>query len=72
MGGYGEAYDQGDDATRANVGRNPPGTGGSEFAGAKWQDPESVSDMRAEQGNIPGENIRQNIKGHQSLAGNQQ
>ena len=68
MGGYTEAYDQGADATRSNVGRNPPGVGGSEHPGSKYEDPESVSDMKAEQGNIPGENIRQNIKGNQSLS----
>jgi len=71
MGGYTETYDQGADATRSNVGRNPPGPGGSEFRGADWERPEGVPDTGADQGNIPGENIRQNIKGQQSLAGNQ-
>jgi hypothetical protein len=71
MGGLKEAYDQGDDARRSNVGRNAPGVGGSEFRGADYERPESVPDQGADQGNIAGENIRQNIKGHQSLQGNQ-
>ncbi|KAB5570576.1 hypothetical protein GE09DRAFT_1218004 [Coniochaeta sp. 2T2.1] len=68
VGGYNEAYDQGTDATHSNVGRNPPGVGGSEHPVSKYEYAESVSDQRAEQGNIPGENNRQNIKGHQSLS----
>jgi hypothetical protein len=70
-GGYTEAYDQGADATRSNVGRNAPGVGGSEFRGAEWERPESVPDQGADMGNIHPENQRENIKGHDVLKGNQ-
>ncbi|KAJ9142528.1 hypothetical protein NKR19_g7198 [Coniochaeta hoffmannii] len=61
-GGYNEAYDQGADATRSNVGRNPPGVGGSHFRGGEWDRPERVPDQGADMGNIPPENQRQNTK----------
>lgn len=70
-GGYTEAFDQGDDAKRANVGRNPPGVGGSQFRGADYESPESVPDQRADQGNIPGENLREDVRGQQTLKGKQ-
>lgn len=70
-GGYTEAFDQGADSTKANVGRNPPGVGGSQFRGADYELPEDVPDQSAEQGNIPGENVREYVKGEQVLKGKQ-
>ncbi|CAM1500492.1 Fc.00g096540.m01.CDS01 [Cosmosporella sp. VM-42] len=56
--GLGSADDiatQGQEASRANVGRNPPGPGGSQFKGEDYYTPESVPDSISAEGNIaPG------------------
>ncbi|KAH7120341.1 hypothetical protein B0J13DRAFT_649102 [Dactylonectria estremocensis] len=46
---------EGQQASRVNVGRNPPGHGGSEFKGENYYTPESVPDSTSAQGWIaPG------------------
>jgi hypothetical protein len=64
-GGYTDVMDQGEDATRSNVGRDPPGVGDSHWKGAEYELPESVPDQSSEQGTIPGEKVRQYKKGEQ-------
>ncbi|KAF3356159.1 hypothetical protein VdG1_06487 [Verticillium dahliae VDG1] len=44
---------QGEDASITNVGRNPPGPGGSKFKGEDYYKPESVPGSIAAEGNVP-------------------
>ncbi|KIL85048.1 hypothetical protein FAVG1_11476 [Fusarium avenaceum] len=56
--GLGAAEDlasKGQDAQRTNVGRNPPGPGGSQFKGADYEDAEFVPDSSSAEGNIAPE-----------------
>ncbi|VZI20245.1 unnamed protein product [Fusarium fujikuroi] len=56
--GLGSADDlasKGQEAQRANVGRNPPGPGGSQFKGEDYYQPESVPDSISAEGNIAPE-----------------
>lgn len=50
---------QGEDASIANVGRNPPGVGGSQFQGENYYTPESVPDSISAEGNIAPASVTQ-------------
>ncbi|KAL7944015.1 hypothetical protein V8C42DRAFT_94955 [Trichoderma barbatum] len=50
---------QGQAASRANVGRNPPGVGGSQFKGSEYYTPESVPDSISAEGWIAPESVTQ-------------
>ncbi|KAL7931918.1 hypothetical protein V8C35DRAFT_308867 [Trichoderma chlorosporum] len=50
---------QGQAASRANVGRNPPGVGGSQFKGSDYYTPESVPDSISAEGWIAPESVTQ-------------
>ncbi|KAF4493784.1 hypothetical protein FAGAP_10081 [Fusarium agapanthi] len=51
-GGYND-----NDVVGANVGRNPPGPGGSQFKGEDYYQPESVPDSISAEGNIAPESV---------------
>ncbi|KAG7148553.1 hypothetical protein HYQ46_002602 [Verticillium longisporum] len=56
LGTQGQKHDpllQGEDASITNVGRNPPGPGGSKFKGEGYYKPESVPGSIAAEGNVP-------------------
>lgn len=57
--GKADALSRGEDATVSNVGRNPPGPGGSQFPGSEYYTPESVRDSIAAEGHIPPESVTQ-------------
>ncbi|KAL6862227.1 hypothetical protein J3F83DRAFT_745455 [Trichoderma novae-zelandiae] len=50
---------QGQAASRANVGKNPPGPGGSQYKGSDYYTPESVPDSISAQGWIAPESVTQ-------------
>ncbi|KAL0061308.1 hypothetical protein AAF712_011886 [Marasmius tenuissimus] len=50
---------EGIEASIHNVGRNPPGPGGSQYKGADYYRPEVVPDSIAAEGNIPPSSITQ-------------
>ncbi|RSM02871.1 hypothetical protein CEP52_007692 [Fusarium oligoseptatum] len=53
---------QGQEATRANVGRNPPGPGGSQFKGEDYYQPESVPDSISAEGWVAPDTVTQASK----------
>ncbi|KAL7908303.1 hypothetical protein GGI35DRAFT_481005 [Trichoderma velutinum] len=53
----GDIADQGKAASRANVGRNPPGVGGSKYKGSDYYTPESVPDSISAEGWIAPESV---------------
>ncbi|KAF4343715.1 hypothetical protein FBEOM_2302 [Fusarium beomiforme] len=53
---------KGQEAQRANVGRNPPGPGGSQFKGEDYYQPESVPDSISAEGNVPPESVIQSSR----------
>ncbi|EOO01597.1 hypothetical protein UCRPA7_2890 [Phaeoacremonium minimum UCRPA7] len=53
----GDILEQGSSASRANVGRNPPGPGGSKFKGSEYYQPEDVPDSIAAEGYVPPESV---------------
>ncbi|RFU81005.1 hypothetical protein TARUN_1187 [Trichoderma arundinaceum] len=50
---------QGQAASRSNVGRNPPGVGGSQFKGSDYYNPESVPDSISAEGWVAPESVTQ-------------
>ncbi|KAF4966117.1 hypothetical protein FSARC_6168 [Fusarium sarcochroum] len=58
-GGYNDndVASKGQDAQRTNVGRNPPGPGGSQFKGEDYYQPESVPDSISAEGNIAPDSV---------------
>ncbi|KAH7244757.1 hypothetical protein B0J15DRAFT_552372 [Fusarium solani] len=63
--GLGSAKDiasQGQEAARANVGRNPPGPGGSQFKGEDYYQPESVPDSISAEGWVAPDSVTQASK----------
>lgn len=55
LGGVNDIATQGQAASQANVGSNPPGPGGSQFKGEDYYQPESVPDSISAEGNVaPG------------------
>lgn len=55
LGSAGDIATQGEEASVSNVGRKPPGVGGSNFKGEDYYTPESVPDSISAEGNIaPG------------------
>ena len=53
----GDVLEQGSSASRANVGRNPPGPGGSKFRGDEYYRPEDVPYSVAAEGYVPPESV---------------
>lgn len=53
---------RGQEATRANVGRNPPGPGGSKFKGEDYFTPESVEGSISAQGYEAPESVTEASK----------
>ncbi|KAJ4327162.1 hypothetical protein N0V84_002424 [Fusarium piperis] len=63
--GLGSAKDiasQGREATRANVGRNPLGPGGSQFKGSDYYQPEGVPDSISAEGWVAPDSVTQESK----------
>jgi len=50
---------KGEAASLSNVGRNPPGVGGSKFRGENYYTPESVPDSISAEGNVAPESVVQ-------------
>nr|WNZ75410.1 hypothetical protein [Trichoderma harzianum] len=59
FGNSGDIAAQGQAASRANVGRNPPGVGGSKYKGSDYYTPESVPDSISAEGWIAPESVTQ-------------
>ncbi|KAM0255335.1 hypothetical protein ACHAQJ_005852 [Trichoderma viride] len=59
LGSMNDIASQGEVASRANVGRNPPGPGGSQFKGSEYYTPESVPDSTSAEGWITPESVTQ-------------
>ncbi|KAK5989422.1 hypothetical protein PT974_10941 [Cladobotryum mycophilum] len=59
LGRGGDVLREGQKAARSNVGRNPPGVGGSQFKGEDYYTPESVPDSIAAEGWVPPESVTQ-------------
>ncbi|KAM5360645.1 hypothetical protein ACJZ2D_013605 [Fusarium nematophilum] len=59
LGSAGDIASQGQEAVRANVGRNPPGPGGSKFKGEDYYQPESVPDSISAEGWIAPDSVTQ-------------
>jgi hypothetical protein len=57
LGAADDLASKGQEAQRANVGRNPPGPGGSQFKGEDYYQPESVPDSISAEGNIAPESV---------------
>ncbi|KAL7813576.1 hypothetical protein V8C44DRAFT_49542 [Trichoderma aethiopicum] len=55
----GDILGEGQAASAANVGKNPPGPGGSQFKGSDYYTPESVPDSIAAEGRIAPESVTQ-------------
>jgi len=53
---------QGIDASRNNVGREPPGPGGSQFKGEDYYRPEDVPDSIAAEGYLPPDSVTQSSR----------
>ncbi|KAH6866196.1 hypothetical protein B0T10DRAFT_468080 [Thelonectria olida] len=53
---------EGQEATRANVGANPPGPGGSTFKGDDYYVPKGVPDITSAEGLIPPESVTQSSR----------
>lgn len=63
--GLGSADDiasRGQDAQRANVGKNPPGPGGSQYKGSDYYTPESVPDSISAEGWVAPESVTEASK----------
>ena len=56
-GGTGGIINEGQAAVQYNVGRNPPGPGGSKFKGEDYYNPESVPDSISAEGNVAPESV---------------
>lgn len=50
LGASGDIATAGQEASRANVGRNPPGPGGSQYKGQDYYTPEDVQDSISAEG----------------------
>jgi hypothetical protein len=59
LGGAGDIASQGKAAELNNVGRNPPGVGGSQFKGENYYTPEDVPDSTAALGEVPPASVTQ-------------
>lgn len=59
VGDSGDIAAQGQAASRANVGRNPPGVGGSKYKGSDYYTPESVPDSISAEGWIAPDSVTQ-------------
>ncbi|KAH8656478.1 hypothetical protein BGZ61DRAFT_540930 [Ilyonectria robusta] len=57
LGSAGDIATQGKQASRANVGSNPPGPGGAKFKGENYYTPESVPDSISAEGWVAPESI---------------
>ncbi|KAJ4267569.1 hypothetical protein NW762_003677 [Fusarium torreyae] len=57
LGAASDLASKGQDAQRTNVGRNPPGPGGSQFKGEDYYQPESVPDSISAEGNIAPDSV---------------
>ncbi|KAF4470538.1 hypothetical protein FALBO_2538 [Fusarium albosuccineum] len=57
LGSAGDIASQGQEASRANVGRNPPGPGGSQFKGEDYYQPESVPDSISAEGWVAPDSV---------------
>ena len=57
-----DLLDQGEDASRANVGRRGAGVGGGKFKGEDYYDPEEVPDSISAEGYIPPPSVTQASK----------
>ncbi|KAI9155472.1 Protein BTN1 [Paramyrothecium foliicola] len=55
--GSGDILTAGRAAAQSNVGRNPPGPGGSQFKGEDYYNPESVPDSISAEGNVAPESV---------------
>jgi hypothetical protein len=58
-GARGDIASQGKAAELSNVGRNPPGVGGSAFRGENYFTPEDVPDSTAALGQVPPKSVTQ-------------
>lgn len=56
-GSLGGIINEGQAAVQSNVGRNPPGPGGSRFKGEDYYNPESVPDSISAEGQVPPESV---------------
>ncbi|EWG40926.1 hypothetical protein FVEG_03148 [Fusarium verticillioides 7600] len=57
LGAADDLASKGQEAQRANVGRNPPGPGGSQYKGEDYYQPESVPDSISAEGNIAPDSV---------------
>ena len=62
-----DILEQGADASRVNVGKNPPGVGGSQFKGENYYTPETVPDSIADQNEVPPESVVQASRNAEGL-----
>lgn len=62
LGGSGDILQEGMAATRTNVGRNPPGPGGSAYKGENYFTPESVPDSISAEGWIAPESVTESSR----------
>ncbi|KOS20276.1 hypothetical protein ESCO_006339 [Escovopsis weberi] len=53
----GDILREGQVASEINVGRKPPGPGGSEYKGVNYYNPETVPDSISAEGNVPPESV---------------
>jgi hypothetical protein len=57
LGSVDDIANKGQEASTSNVGRNPPGPGGSQFKGENYYVPESVPDSISAEGNVAPESV---------------
>ncbi|PON26539.1 hypothetical protein TGAM01_v204549 [Trichoderma gamsii] len=57
LGSRDDIATKGEIASKANVGSNPPGPGGSQFKGSEYYTPESVPDSMSAEGWVPPESV---------------
>jgi hypothetical protein len=62
LGAADDIADKGQEAMRTNVGRNPPGPGGSQFKGADYTE-DSVPDPNSAQGYVAPESAIETARG---------
>ncbi|KAL6922229.1 hypothetical protein ACHAPO_002987 [Fusarium lateritium] len=62
LGAADDIADKGQDAMRTNVGRNPPGPGGSQFKGADYTE-DSVPDPKSAQGYVAPDSAIETARG---------
>lgn len=62
LGGVNDIATQGKQASQANVGKKPPGPGGSQFKGDNYYTPESVPDSISAEGWVAPESVTESSK----------